>query len=100
MAWPFTPLTTYISDSTPAIKAFDLNNFQFQTNVLSEVLYGSAFKVEDDFTGDTLNQGIWVAPLGIVSLTPDNANGGLGAVLIAQGGTGLAGAARTASLFI
>ena len=32
MAWPSTPLTTYIANSTPSIKAFDLNAMQTGTN--------------------------------------------------------------------
>ncbi len=32
MAWPFTPLTTYISESLPTIKAVDLNAFQSAIN--------------------------------------------------------------------
>jgi hypothetical protein len=32
MAWPFTPLTTYISGSLPAVKALDLNELQEYIN--------------------------------------------------------------------
>ena len=34
MAWPFDPLTTYVPNSPPAIKAFDLNAFQTEINKL------------------------------------------------------------------
>lgn len=34
MAWPLTPLTTYVSSTTPAIKAADLNAFQSAINSL------------------------------------------------------------------
>jgi hypothetical protein len=34
MAWPFTPLTTYVSSSVPAIKAFDLNALQAAINAI------------------------------------------------------------------
>lgn len=32
MAWPSTPLTTYVANFTPAIKALDLNSFQSGIN--------------------------------------------------------------------
>jgi hypothetical protein len=35
MAWPNTPLTTYVPNSTPAIKAADLNAFQSAINGIS-----------------------------------------------------------------
>ena len=34
MAWPFTPLTTYLANAFPAIKAFDLNSIQSALNNL------------------------------------------------------------------
>lgn len=34
MAWPLTPLTTYVASSTPAIKASDLNSIQSAINSL------------------------------------------------------------------
>jgi len=35
MTWPYTPLTTYVAGTTPAIKASDLNSMQAQINRLS-----------------------------------------------------------------
>jgi hypothetical protein len=34
MGWPLTPLTTYVSSTTPAIRASDLNSFQSAINGL------------------------------------------------------------------
>lgn len=39
MAWPATPLTTYVPSFTPAIKAFDLNAFQSAINGLVNGTY-------------------------------------------------------------
>lgn len=41
MAWPYTPLTTYVQNSLPAIKAADLNSIQAQINTLSS--YSTVF---------------------------------------------------------
>ncbi len=37
MAWPYTPLTTYVASSTPSIKAADLNAIQVAINNLHNV---------------------------------------------------------------
>lgn len=39
MAWPSTPLTTYVANSTPAIKAADLNAMQTGTNGIINATY-------------------------------------------------------------
>jgi hypothetical protein len=39
MAWPFTPTTTYLASSTPAIKASDLNNFQSAINTVYNTIF-------------------------------------------------------------
>jgi len=38
MAWPLTPLTTYLASSLPAIKAFDLNAIQ---NAITRIVRGT-----------------------------------------------------------
>lgn len=42
MAWPSTPLTTYVANFTPAIKAFDLNSFQSAINGIVNGTYNLA----------------------------------------------------------
>lgn len=50
MAWPETPLTSYVANSTPAIKATDLNSIQSEINALYGYTAGKAqFLLYDDF---------------------------------------------------
>ena len=56
MAWPFTPLTTYVAGSTPSIKAFDLNTIQATTNT--------------DMVGGYSRFGLVVDGIGATSVTP------------------------------
>lgn len=51
MAWPSTPLTTYIAGSAPTIKAFDLNAFQSAINGIVNATYSLAAVVADGTGG-------------------------------------------------
>lgn len=53
MAWPSTPLTSYVSNTVPAIKAFDLNSFQMGVNGIINGTYSHKAVVIDG-TGGTL----------------------------------------------
>lgn len=53
MAWPNTPLTTYLSGGLPFIKAFDLNAFQSAINGIINATY-SLKAVEIDGTGGAI----------------------------------------------
>ena len=47
MAWPLTPLTTYVAGLAPAIKAFDLNSLQNAINRIVGATYSLAALVMD-----------------------------------------------------
>ena len=64
MAWPNTPLTTYIANTTPAIKASDLNAFQAAINRIINGTY-SLKSVVIDGTGGTVT----APPTGTLSVT-------------------------------
>lgn len=51
MAWPSTPLTTYVAGSAPTIKAFDLNAFQSAINGIVNATYSLAAVVADGTGG-------------------------------------------------
>lgn len=51
MAWPGTPLRTYVANSTPTIKASDLNNFQSGINGIINGTYSLAAFVVDGTGG-------------------------------------------------
>lgn len=51
MAWPSTPLTTYVAGSAPTIKAFDLNAFQSAINGIVNATYSLAAVVVDGTGG-------------------------------------------------
>ena len=57
MAWPSTPLTSYVAHSTPVIKAADLNSFQSGINGIINGTYSLAAFVVDGTGGNV------VAPL-------------------------------------
>lgn len=64
MAWPLTPLTTYVTSSTPAVKATDLNKFQSTTN---ESMLGTvSFK---GFSVDGIGGQATAAPAGTITVT-------------------------------
>jgi|SRR5579871_1814606 len=76
MAWPLTPLTTYVANSTPAIKAADLNALQkFDNDVMLANLSFRALKI--DGTGGVDLSG---APPAAGSLSVSN-----GATIVAGG---------------
>lgn len=51
MAWPSTPLTSYVSNTVPAIKAFDLNAFQLGVNGIINGTYSHKGVVIDGVGG-------------------------------------------------
>lgn len=51
MAWPSTPLTTYVPVTTPAIKSFDLNSFQSGINGIINGTYSLNAAVIDGAGG-------------------------------------------------
>lgn len=51
MAWPSTPLTTYVAGSAPTIKAFDLNAFQSAITGIVNATYSLAAVVADGTGG-------------------------------------------------
>lgn len=51
MAWPLTPLTTYVAGLAPAIKAFDLNSLQNAINRIVGATYSLAALVVDGTGG-------------------------------------------------
>lgn len=51
MAWPSTPLTSYVAHSTPVIKAADLNSFQSGINGIINGTYSLAAFVVDGTGG-------------------------------------------------
>jgi hypothetical protein len=51
MAWPSTPLTSYVSNTVPAIKAFDLNAFQTAVNGIINSTYSHKSVVIDAVGG-------------------------------------------------
>ncbi len=51
MAWPSTPLTSYVSNTVPAIKAFDLNAFQMGVNGIINGTYSHKGLVIDGLGG-------------------------------------------------
>lgn len=53
MAWPFTAITTYVADSLPTIKAYDLNQLQAYINHLWAATR-SLKKITIDGTGDAV----------------------------------------------
>lgn len=71
MAWPSTPLTSYVSNTVPAIKAFDLNAFQMGVNGI--------------ITGTYSHKGVVVDGLGGALSTPTS-----GALTLTQSGSSAA----------
>lgn len=55
MAWPSTPLTTYASGTTPAIKAADLNSLQSGVNGIVNATYSLAAVVIDGTGGSVVS---------------------------------------------
>ena len=51
MAWPLTPLTTYVAGRAPAFKAFDLNSLQNAINRIVGATYSLAALVVDGTGG-------------------------------------------------
>ena len=51
MAWPSTPLTSYVSNTVPAIKAFDLNAFQSGVTGIINATYSHKSTVIDGVGG-------------------------------------------------
>lgn len=56
--WPFTPKTTYVANTTPTIKAADLNDIQAEINSMELSLFSKDFRLEDDFL---YNSGLWTS---------------------------------------
>lgn len=54
MAWPKTPLTTYVADNAPAIKAADLNSLQDATNQIINGTYTLQAVVVDGTGGSAV----------------------------------------------
>jgi len=54
MAWPSTPLTSYLSGGLPAIKAFDLNAFQAAINGVVNATYSLLGLVIDGVGGNVV----------------------------------------------
>lgn len=54
MAWPLTPLTTYVASTTPAIKASDLNSIQSGVNGIVAATYSLAAVVLDGTGGNVV----------------------------------------------
>ncbi len=79
MAWPYTPLTTYIPNSVPAIKADDLNALQAQENVLSKA-HRDGFTMSDDFTDVAIDTNRW--DLVSCSIVDDSANDSMGSAQV------------------
>lgn len=79
MAWPTTPLTSYLPGSTPPIKASDLNSLQDAINKAFLGKYSFAGLVVDGFGGNPVTP-----PGGGLSLT---------------GGANIGGGVQCASLF-
>jgi hypothetical protein len=55
MAWPLTPLTTYLAGSLPAIKAFDLNQIQQAINSAFGALWSFKGLAVDGVGGQAVN---------------------------------------------
>jgi hypothetical protein len=81
MAWPYSPLTTYVASSTPSIRAFDLNAMQAQINVLSDTVDNQLYQVTPDFMpkawGTMLTNGskAWLASYGLSATISDSGAG-------------------------
>jgi hypothetical protein len=80
MAWPFTPLTTYVANSVPAIKASDLNDLQAQDNNAALALWHKDFSIAEDFTGTAISDSLWDLQVADIAIVDDSANGASGAV--------------------
>src|SRR5689334_15163120 len=80
MSWPFSPKTTYVANSVPAIKAADLNDVQAGINVLNLAVNREHFLIADDFHGETLPDELWKFQSADIAISDDSANGAFGAV--------------------
>jgi hypothetical protein len=88
MAWPDSPLTTYVAGSPPWVKANDLNAMQVEPIRLWQAARGGDFLIADEFTGDSLNRSIWTAPTLPVVVGDDSANGAFGVAQCVPNGRG------------
>lgn len=66
MALPDSRSTTYVANTTPAIKAADLNDLQDFIVDHHRILRGTDFYMFDDFTGDVLDVGKWLPDVNVL----------------------------------
>lgn len=93
MAWPFSPLTTYVANSTPAIKAVDLNDIQSALVNVHNGLVGGIM-LYDEFAGNAIDvTNDWIPTVsgsgsgqGIIDDNTFGASGCLQQVLGSSGG--------------
>ena len=69
MAWPATSLTAYVSNTVPAIKAFDLNAFQSGiTGIINGIYSHKAVSI------DSIGGALVAPPIGSLQLTTSNSS--------------------------
>lgn len=78
LEFPDVYATSYVAQSLPRIKAKDINALQREQIRTWRALRGNDLLVGDEFTGDTLNRGIWVNQANNPTIENDAANGAAG----------------------
>ena len=85
ITFPDVLLTTYLPGGTPAIKGVDLNALQKESVRSNRMLRGPNILFSDDFTGDSLNRGLWFNGASL-AIMDDSANGAFGICQITNNG--------------
>lgn len=79
LEFPEVLLTSYVARSLPTIKSADLNALQREQIRTWKALRGEDILINEQFTGDQLNRGVWVNQTNNPTLGDDAAAGGAGA---------------------
>lgn len=78
LEFPEVFMTSYIAGSLPRIHARDINALQREQIRTWKALRGCDPLIGDDFTGDSINRGIWVNQANNPTIEDDAANGAFG----------------------